>query len=157
MKSIKQSHHHFFKKSSAGFTILEIIITSALITAIASLGITVGLDVYRSSTLSAERDVMVSALQKTRNFAMTNIGESDHGLYIENNKHTIFRGSSYEARSTDYDIEIINSSRFTSSGTLEFVFEAVSGDGLVTGTTSLTDERGVVRTISVNEEGGIDW
>ncbi len=143
--------------NNAGFTLIEILITLVLITAIASLGLTVGYNVYRSTTLSAERDLMVSALEKARNLAMTNAGESDHGMYIEDNKHTIFRGSSYDSRDPDYDLEIVNSSRITSSGEAEFVFEELSGDGLLTGTTTLSDETGSSRSISVNEEGRINW
>jgi len=145
------------KKKNSGFTILEIMITSILITSIAALGLAVGFDVYRSSTLSAERDLLVSAMQKARNLAMDNVGESDHGLYIENDKHTIFQGSSYATRDEQYDLVIVNSPRFTSSGTVEFVFEELSGDGIKAGTTYLTDESGVTRSISVNSEGRITW
>jgi len=150
---LRNSAHH----TSAGFTILEIIITMTLISSIAALGVTVGIDVYRSGTLSAERDLVVSGLEKARSMAITNTGSSDHGLYIENNKHTIFRGNSYELRNPDYDVAVPNSPRITSTGTLEFVFEQLSGDGLISGTTTLVDETGVSRDISVNAEGRINW
>lgn len=129
----------------------------AFITALASLGTVVGINVYRSGTLTAERDVIVSAFEKARNLAMSNVGESDHGIYLEDNRHTIFRGSSYASRNEDADIVIVNSSRIIATGTVEFVFEQVSGDALATGTLSIIDDRGVARNISVNEEGGLNW
>jgi len=155
MHPLKLKTHNL--KPNSGFTVLEIMIVVVMITAIASLGLTVGYDVYRSGTLSAERDIIVSSMQKARNFAITNVGESDHGIYLEDDKHTIFRGSSYATRDMSYDLEIVNSPRITSSGELEFVFEQLSGDGLMTGTTTITDDRGISRSISINEEGRINW
>lgn len=144
-------------RHNSGFTVIEIIITITIITAISVLGATVGFDVYRSGTLSVERDLLVSSLEKARSFAMTNVGESSHGLYVEDNRHILFRGDSYPERNTDYDLEVVNSPKISSTGTVEFVFEQLSGDGIAHGTLTLTDDRGMSVSISVNEEGGINW
>jgi len=156
-KSSGFTQHHFSSKSGAGFTLIEVIIVVVFISLVASLGLSIGIDVYRSSSLASEKDLIVSALERARSLATTNAGGMPHGVYIEDDKHTIFRGASFAARDTTFDQAIGNASLITATGTIEFVFEQLSGDGLATGTLTMTDDRGVSRTISVNEEGGLDW
>jgi len=143
--------------TSNGITLIEVIIVVAMLSLIATLGLNIGIDVYRSSSLATERDLLISALERARNLAVTNVGGSSHGVYIENDQHTIFRGSSFATRDTTYDQTIENASLITATGTVEFVFEQLSGDGLAMGTITMTDDRGVSRNVSVNKEGGLDW
>jgi len=145
------------RAQSEGITLIEVIIVVVLISFIASLGLSIGIDVYRSSSLAAERDLLISALERARNLAVTNVGGSAHGVYVEDDKHTIFRGASFASRDITYDLTIVNTSLVTATGTVEFVFEQLSGDGLATGTIMITDDRGVSRTVTVNKEGGLDW
>jgi len=142
---------------NSGITLIEIIIVVVLISLIASLGLSIGIDVYRSSSLASEKDLFISALERARNLAVTNVGGSAHGVYIEDGEHTIFRGTSFASRDMTYDLTIDNTPLITATGTIEFVFEQLSGDGLATGTLTITDDRGVSRAITVNEEGGLDW
>jgi len=144
-------------KPNSGFTVLEIIIALVISSAIAALGLNVGIDVYRSGSLSSDRDTLVSALEKARNRSVTNLGESTHGVYLEENKYTIFRGPSYASRDTEYDNELVSPPTVKATGTIEYVFEQLSGDGLFPGTTTLIDDRGSSLVITVNEEGRIDW
>jgi prepilin-type N-terminal cleavage/methylation domain-containing protein len=144
-------------KSNSGFTIIEVVIALVLGAAVAGLGLNAGIDVYRSSNLSSDRDTLISSLERARNRAMTNVGESSHGVFLENDKYTIFRGASYALRDSEFDEELVSPSTVQALGTFEYAFEQLNGDAILSGTTTLRDDRGVERVITVNPEGRIDW
>lgn len=140
-----------------GFTLIELLIVVAIVIIISCLSLFVGLDFYKSHALSSEREVVVNILMKARNNALNNVNQSPHGVYIDSNGYTIFQGSSYAMRDMNYDEFIDINAVITSSGLQEIVFEQLSGD-LTTpeGSINLTsNERSV--TISLNNEGRINW
>ena len=59
-----------------GFTIIEFLISVAIIFSIGALGLFISLDFYKSSSLDSERQTAISLLQKVRNLSMTNTNEA---------------------------------------------------------------------------------
>ena len=146
-----------FPGRNAGFTLIEILVVMVLVSALAGFGATVGMDIYRTNTLRSDRDLLVSTLEQARNRAVTNVGGSTHGVYIEDDKYILFRGDSYAGRNPEYDEEVPNTTSINVSGTREYVFEELTGKGLLSGSITLTDYSGSTKVVSVNEEGGLDW
>ena len=88
---------------------------------------------------------------------MNNFNESQQGLHIDATGYTIFQGSSYALRNQTYD-ELMSKNNFvTSSGLQDIVFDKLTGN-LTTaeGSIVLSTSDGS-RTISLNNEGRIDW
>ena len=143
--------------TKGGFTLLEILIVLGLMVVIIGIGSFAGVNFYKTFALNSERDIVVSSLVKARNKAMNNFNESQQGLHIDATGYTIFQGSSYALRNQTYD-ELMSKNNFvTSSGLQDIVFDKLTGN-LTTaeGSIVLSTSDGS-RTISLNNEGRIDW
>lgn len=139
-----------------GFTLIEFLISVAIIFGIGSLGLFIGMDFYKSSSLNSERQTAIGILQKTRNLSMANINEAKHGIYLDADKYTIFQGENYSSRDPAYD-EIININPIiTKSGLREVVFEQLTGKPSAIGNIILSN---IIRSIaiSIENEGRINW
>lgn len=144
----------------AGFTLIEIMVSMAILAVLAGFGLFIAVDQYKSYALSSERNTVVSMLQKARSRALNNIGETRHGLALgpigKPTSYVAFRGATYATRNADYDEEVPMSPAVAITGVKEFVFRQLSGDGLNAGTATIsTTEKSL--TIDVNNEGRINW
>lgn len=138
-----------------GVTILEVVVSIGLLAIVLSLGIFFGLDSYRRYMLRTERDNLVTILRRARSEAQNNIGQANHGVFIDDDKYVIFRGNSFAARNADYDENFPRSSGMTFGGIGEVVFGSLSASSNVSGTIVIGN--GIQNfDISVNYEGRID-
>ena len=147
-------------QDSKGFTLIEILVVIALLTVIASFGVTAGIDSYQRFLFRSNVDTAVSLLQKARSSAIHNIGETSHGVYFcdpSNSKFVLFRGTTYDPISpSNFPVDKSKAVKVTSCPTpSEIVFTQLSGD-TTGGDITLTDGVRNV-TITVNNEGGINW
>lgn len=141
---------------NAGFTLLEVIVTVVILAVVASIGLFVGADFYKSYVLASERDSLVSILRKARAGAMNNFLELPQGVFIDQDKFTIFKGLSYAGRNSQYDEIIFRFRAVDISGPAEVVFQPIRGTSGVSGTITLSD--GVKNVaIEINDEGRISW
>ena len=139
-----------------GFTIIEFLISVAIIFSIGALGLFISLDFYKSSNLNSERQTAISILQKVRNLSMANINETKHGIYLDTDKYTIFQGENYSSRNPIYDEIIYISPMITKSGLQEVVFEQLTGKPSAVGNIVLSNQTRSI-TISIENEGKINW
>ncbi|MBI4119667.1 MAG: prepilin-type N-terminal cleavage/methylation domain-containing protein [Parcubacteria group bacterium] len=139
-----------------GFTLIEIVITVGIFLIVMGIGLFVGLDFYRGSALTAERDTVVSILRSARSDAFNNLHELPHGIFIDADRYILFSGASYASRDPQFDEVIFKSPAVDASGTQEIVFQQLSATTGASGTIILSyDTRSV--TIEVNGEGRINW
>ena len=148
------------EKPDAGFSILEILIVIGLAGLIAAGAFAVSLGAYQRYAFSAERDLLVSLLQRARSQALANINESAHGLVIENDSFIAYEDTD---ESGDFDageetLSVPRSSAVAASGDLEFLFAQLSGEALSAGTLTLTGPRSAVdeAVVQVEDNGRID-
>src|SRR3989304_8504889 len=143
------------KKS--GFTMIEIAVVIGLFAILISLGLLMGMDVWRGSSMQSEQEIVLSLLYKARSRAISNINESNHGLYIDEagEQYIIFEGDDYDSASPD-------NIPFDIGG--DFDFEPDNPKIIFTARTGPTDAppctmtgQGKNRTFCINEEGGITW
>lgn len=150
------------KTPSKGFSLLEILVTTAIFAALAGLGLFVSMDVYRGVSFRSERDVVVSLLQRARSRALANINQSPHGLCYDDvsRSYVIFRGATYVAgASTNELLPTNNKVSFSgfplcSSGT-GVVFTQLSAT--TTGANIAVIQNARTESVTVNSEGLIVW
>jgi prepilin-type N-terminal cleavage/methylation domain-containing protein len=159
------SHKTYNRNTPKGFTLIEMVIAIGLLAILASLGLVVSMDNYRGHSFRDERDVVVSALQKARSRAISNVckGEScdngkPHGVFLRDQEYVIFQGSSYLNRDERYDEVIVsNAGAVELSGVDEIVFSRLSGSVEETGLITVSDKTGRSSDIYINNEGLITW
>lgn len=154
---VSNNHKKILPASSRGFTLIELLIVVAITVIISSLGLFLNLDFYKTYALSSERDIVVGILMKARNKAANNFNQSAHGVFVDTNGYTIFKGSSYALRNASYDELIKRNNSVTASGIQEVVFEQLTG-GLTTLEGDIVLDNNVKSVnISLNNEGRINW
>lgn len=150
------NHYH------RGFTLIEIIIVTAILGIILSLGLFIGVDFFRSYSLRSEENVIVSVLQKARGQSINNINEKKHGVHFEVSpdlKYIIFEGPSYDPSNPTNTI-IKSAYGITISGLpIDIIFEQLSGNCVSCASPVEIKVNDGVReyAIKINSEGQIDW
>ncbi len=139
-----------------GFTLIEVVVATAILMLIAGAGLFMSFDVYRDYAFNSEVKVVISLLQKARSQALNNINQTDHGVYFTSSDYILFQGTSYASRSRDFDLILPVSSRIRHSGVGEIVFQQLSGATMVSDNLILTDTIKTA-TISFNVAGRINW
>lgn len=144
----------FFKRNR-GLSIIEILLSSAILVMLLTLGAPVAVDFYQSELITSERDNLVSILKRARTLSLANKDKSAHGVYIDNNQYVLFEGSSYAARNTIYDEPSVRNSALVFSGAGEIVFAPLSATAPSATVSANIGQK--TFTIATNTEGGVMW
>ncbi|MGE5297785.1 MAG: Tfp pilus assembly protein FimT/FimU [Acidobacteriaceae bacterium] len=140
---------------SSGFTIIEILVVMAIIAVIASFGMILSQDFFRSYTFRSETSALVSVLSKARTQAISNINQQPHGVRVEPGQYIIFQGSTFDP-SDPNNFAVKTQPAVTNNGPATIIFSQVSGD-VATPTTIILTGDGHTAAVKVNSAGRIDW
>lgn len=143
-------------RSENGITLIEILVTMGILALILSLGYFVGFDFYRNYALHSEKDILLSVLRKARSQALNNVNSTSHGVYIGSNSYTIFYGSSFASRDSQYDENIREAPGIALSELNEVVFAPLTATSTASGTIVINNGRKSF-FIDINYEGKINW
>jgi prepilin-type N-terminal cleavage/methylation domain-containing protein len=147
---------HFLLRHG-GFSLVEILLSLALLTLIAGIGAPLFVSFQNRNDLDVASLTVVHALRRAQLLARAVSQDSAWGVSIGTSTVTIFQGSSYVARVVASD-EISNiSPTITKSGILEYVFSQFTGYPQVVGTTTLMSVQNESRIITINEKGTISY
>ncbi len=139
-----------------GITLVEILIAMGILALILSLGYFVGFDFYKNYALHSEKDMLMSVLRKARSQALNNVNSTSHGVYVKDDFYTIFYGSSYASRDSQYDENIRKSPGIALSGLNEVVFAPLTATSTASSTIIINNGRKSF-FIDINYEGRINW
>ena len=91
-------------RNGNGFTLIEILITIGIFAVIATIGLIISLDFYRSYAFRSEESTIVSILQKARSQSMDNIDQVRHGVHFQADplKYILFECASGTPQCSDY-------------------------------------------------------
>lgn len=155
------SHHDRLR----GFTLMEVIITIALMSMLLGLGLILSMDVYRGTLYRSTRQVLVSSLSTARGRSLSNLFQSTYGVCYRAPDFIMFRGTTYSA-SSPYNETVPGNPAVTLSSTGSF-FTCGSGTGIVfsqlaattsnSGTITVSESGHADETVSVNSLGTIIW
>lgn len=139
-----------------GITLLEILVVVGIVAIIAAASVVLSVSSLNQSRISTERDQLIADLRTAQSRSLTGYQDDVWGIYLESGQYTVFKGSSYAGRDTDYDQVHAVTSTITYSGNAEINFDFKEGTTSDTGTITLTEAgTGETRGISINENGRI--
>lgn len=157
---------HFFRQARRGVTLIEIIITTTVIVALAALAIPLYANFQSESLLDTSSEDIIQTLREAQTRAMAGDGDRPWGVHFApvggDSQYALFRGSDYANRDTDYDLVTILADSLTlstldfSNGSTTVVFQKIRGTSLNFGSLTLTSTNGDAATIFVNAAGAVD-
>ena len=143
--------------SSTGFTLLEVLLSIAVITIIAGTAI----PVYESFQVRNDLDIaattFVQSLRRAQVLAEASDGDTSSGVRIDPGSITLFRGTSFASRNSSFDEIFQIPSTISIAGNAEVVFGRFTGLPTTVGSTTLTSITNETRTIVTNAKGTISY
>ncbi|MCW1930560.1 MAG: prepilin-type N-terminal cleavage/methylation domain-containing protein [Candidatus Kerfeldbacteria bacterium] len=137
----------------SGFTLLELLLSVAMIAILTSMVIPFSRSYYTKNGLSLATDSTVQAIRQAEHYARAQINDTQWGVYVTTGRIVVFSGNTYATRVEVEDITFEISNTITISGTSEFVFEKLTALPTTTGTLTLTDVDGKVANIQLSSRG----
>jgi prepilin-type N-terminal cleavage/methylation domain-containing protein len=150
------------KHSTAGFSIIELVLVLALVGVVALFSMNLGIDSISRSAVVSERDLFVSLLLRgARAASLANLNEVSHGIKIDNSAHEyiLFNGNTFDPLSTtNRRIPYTqNNIVVTNTGGDTIVFEQLSGKVTAGSGTITIDNGDKNQTVLIGATGQIDW
>lgn len=146
--------HHI--QTMKGFTLLEVLLSVALISLIAGMGAPLYQSFQVRNDLNIGGATLVNMLRRAETLARASDGDTSWGVFTASGAITLFRGVSYSARDTAYDEVFVVPTSISFSGTLEYVFTRFTGFPSTSGVTTLTSSISEIRTVTVNTRGMVE-
>ncbi len=144
------------KNNKYGFTLLEVMLSIAIVAILTSTTAPVSRFLLAKNDLDVAVVTTAQSLRRAQLLAQTVEGDSTWGTKIQNGSVTIFKGSSYASRDTLYDETFELVDVIVPSGTTEFVFSRVYGEPIATGSVTLTSSSDV-KTLTINYKGTVSY
>lgn len=143
--------------TSKGFTLLEILLSIALIALLAGIAAPIYQSFQVRNDLDIAANTVAQTLRRAELLSQAVDGDVSWGVSIQSGSITLFQGVSYAGRNSDFDEIFDMPTSITPSGLQEIVFSRFSGEPQTTGTCTLTSSINEIRTITINEKGTIEY
>lgn len=140
------------KNFSNGFTLIEVVLSIAIIILIFGIGAPVYQDYQIRNGIDTSVNTIVENLRRAQALSMAVDGDSNWGVNIASGLITLFKGASFAGRDPVFDDSSEMLSTISPSGLTEVVFSKLNGFPNSAGTLTLS-VAGNIRTISINEKG----
>ncbi|HEU5121788.1 MAG TPA: type II secretion system protein [Candidatus Saccharimonadales bacterium] len=142
---------------SGGFTLIEVLLSTVIITLLVGLSLPVYETFVRRNDLDITAQSTVSALRRAQLNARAVKGDSIWGVARQASSIILFKGATYATRDVTYDEQISIPVSITTSGLSEISFTKLSGAPSATGSIVLSGSTNDVLTVTVNEEGMVGY
>ena len=143
--------------SVRGFTLVEMLLSVAIIAMMAGLS----LPIYQSFQNRNELDItaqnLASAMRRAQTYSRGMSGDSQWGVAVQSGAITLFKGATYAGRDATYDEVSTVSSSTGVSGLGEISFAKLSGAPSTSGTVTFTNINNETRVVSINAEGMVSY
>ena len=145
------------RQSQAGFTLLEMLLSVAIIGMLAGLSVPVYESFNRRNDLDITAQTVTAMLRRAAAYARLGQNDSAWSVAIQSNTITLFRGLDYATRNTAYDETASIPGSVTPSGMSEVEFAEFTALPVATGSITLTSSTSDVRTITINAKGMVEY
>lgn len=143
-------------QTNHGFTLLELLLSVAVISALAGLSLPVYRTLLSKNDLDIAANSTVSSLRRGQVLSQAVDGDTTWGVKVQSGSIVLFKGASYAARDTAFDETFDVPTSIGISGTTEYVFSKLTGLPQATGTVNLSSESDA-RTVTLNSKGMVNY
>jgi len=138
-----------------GFTLLEMLITLAIIVSLSALSFPFISNFQKRNDLEVATNTAVQTVRRAQSLSVASDGDANWGVSIIPGDIVIYRGSTYAARDNTYDEKYSISTNITASGVTDVSFAKLSGLPSTTGTLTLSN--GDTKAITINGKGVVNY
>lgn len=145
-----------------GFTLLEVLVSMAIIVLVTTMIDSVMSSFGESNKLTEAQSGIIGLLRDARSRTLASEANSNFGVHFENTKAVLFQGDVYDQAASSNEGYILPSSIEINSfvltgGSSEVIFTRLYGTTTASGTVNLRSMRNnsLTRTVTVNSSGGI--
>lgn len=139
-----------------GFSLLEVLLSMAIIGVLAG----VSLPIYNSFVVRNDLDLttqqVANILRRAQTYARGMKDDSGWGVRIQSSSVTLYKGSSFTGRNTNFD-EILALSSSTATGLGDVQFAKLTAAPNTTGSITLTSNANDIRTVTLNAKGVVSY
>lgn len=142
------------RQSGAGFTLIEVLLSVALIGLIAGIGAVVYQQLQTRNDLDIATTTVATAYRRAQTLSRAADGDTSWGVRVDAGVITLFQGVSFATRVVTFDEVTTTSPSISPSGFVEVVFAKFTGLPQTTGTLTLTGPNDT-RTLTLNAQGTV--
>ncbi len=142
---------------TAGFTLLEMLLSVAIISMLVGMSVPVYESFVRRNDLDLIAQQLASVIRRAETYARAVAYDNAWSVEITSTTITLFQGTSYATRNTAYDESVTIPASVTPSGLSEIQFAKFSASPNTTGSITLTSTTNSTRTVTVNAKGMVDY
>ena len=147
----------FFVRSKKGFTLLEVLLSLAAIALISGISIPVYQSFQARNDLDIAATTYAQTLRRAQVLSRAVDGDIAWGVYIVSGSITLFKGTDYGTRDSNFDEVFEMPASITPSGIAEIIFTKFTGLPQTTGSVTLTSYTNETRIITINARGTINY
>lgn len=140
-----------------GFTLLEAMLSVALITIIAGISFPISQSFQNKNNLDIATVEIAQTLRRAQVLSQGVDGDISWGVKIQRGNIILFKGVSYVARDIAFDEVFDMSTNIIPSGLSEIAFTKFAGLPQTIGAIILTSVNNETKTITINTKGMVDY
>lgn len=148
---------HYKLQTNKGFTLLEVLLSIALIAIILGITTPVYVAFSRRNDLDLATDTATQALRRAQILSQGMSSDDNWGVEIQFGNIIIFKGNVFSTRDQNFDENFSISSAITFSGSNEVIFNKFLGDTSGGTINLINTTENATRTININSKGLVTY
>lgn len=141
---------------SNGFSLVEVMLSIALFALLVGISFPVFQQTQNQNAAILAANTIEQSVHRAAQLARAGQSDSDWGVKIASGSITVFQGSSYAARNTDYDEVFSIPSNVSFSTTPEMVFAKITGVSSADHSITVGSSSGVSVALTVSTNGVVN-
>ncbi len=145
------------KNRNSGFTLLEVLLVVMLIGSILSFSVVINYAFFINNDIDIATLNTVQAIRRAQNLSLGVAEDSAWGIRVNGSQVVLFRGTDYTTRDTGFDENFGLPGSVVASGLSEIIFDKFSGVPQAVGSITFTAPNNLIRNITINEQGVVEY